>query len=95
MPPGTLPLFGNNDSVIVCLNVAEQHRKEHAEAQGGAQTPETPPVTAPKRVKTRRLSKKALTKSRSCRPAFVESSLSALIVPRGICTRLLKRSSSN
>ena len=31
----------DNDSVIVRLDVAEQHRKEHEEAQGDAETPET------------------------------------------------------
>ena len=35
------PVVIDNDSVIVRVDVAEQHRKEHAEAQGDAQTPET------------------------------------------------------
>ena len=36
------PVVIDNDSVIVRLDVAEQHRKEHAQAQGDAETPETP-----------------------------------------------------
>ena len=36
------PVVIDNDSVIVRLDVAEQHRKEHEKAQGDAETPETP-----------------------------------------------------
>ena len=36
------PVVIDNDSVIVRLDVAKQHRKEYAEAQGDAETPETP-----------------------------------------------------
>ena len=35
------PVVIDNDSVIVRVDIAEQHRKEHEEAQGDAETPET------------------------------------------------------
>ena len=36
------PVVIDNDSVIVRLDIAEKHRKEHEEAQGDAETPDTP-----------------------------------------------------
>ena len=41
------PVVIDNDSVIVRPDVAEQHRKKHAEAQGDAETPETPTGDGP------------------------------------------------